>query len=58
MFSADKVEDMFGDAPVGAPEPLQNAPRRGLVDNYDDSEGYYNFQVGRNFILLSPHEIP
>lgn len=45
MFSADKVDDMFGDAPVGAPMPLQNAPKRGLLDNYDDSEGYYNFQV-------------
>lgn len=45
MFSADQVDDMFGDAPVGAPVPSQNAPKRGLVDNFDDSEGYYNFQV-------------
>lgn len=45
MFTAEKVDDMFGDAPVGAPVPLQKAPKRGLLDNYDDSEGYYNFQV-------------
>ena len=45
MFGAGQVDDMFGDAPVGAPMPSQNAPKRGLLDNYDDSEGYYNFQV-------------
>ena len=30
--------DIFAAAPAGA-------ARRGLLDNYDDAEGYYNFQV-------------
>lgn len=44
MFAAVAVEDMFGDEPVCAPAAA-DAPKRGLLDNYDDSEGYYNFQV-------------
>lgn len=31
-----------GTIPAGA----GGGPRRGLVDSYDDAEGYYNFQVG------------
>ena len=57
MFSTDKVDDMFGDAPVGAPVPLQNAPKRGLLDNYDDSEGYYNFQVSWHLLHSKHFEI-
>lgn len=46
-------DDMFGDAPVGAPAVGGHAPNRGLVDSYDDGEGYYNFQVSP-----SPPPIP
>lgn len=46
MFATEKIEDMFGDEPVAAPAGATEAPKRGLLDNYDDSEGYYNFQVG------------
>ena len=51
MFTADKVDDMFADAPVGGPAMGGLAPNRGLVDSYDDPEGYYNFQVS---LPLSP----
>ena len=37
-------DDMFGPgttAPAGG-----GAVKKGLLDNYDDVEGYYNFQVG------------
>ena len=48
IFSTEVVEDMFADEPVAAPAAAgHNAPKRGLLDNYDDSEGYYNFQVPR-----------
>ena len=60
MFSAEKVDDMFGDAPVAAPATAQTAPKRGLLDNYDDSEGYYNFQasivINTRLLHLDPQE--
>jgi hypothetical protein len=31
----------------------KDAVKRGLLDNYDDVEGYYNFQVRSHFLLLS-----
>jgi len=43
--------DMFGATPAGeraggaAAAPAGGAARRGLLDNYDDAEGYYNFQA-------------
>ncbi|KAK9836273.1 hypothetical protein WJX81_001403 [Elliptochloris bilobata] len=52
MFTDQDDGDMFGATPggggaggKGAPAPV-GAARRGLLDNYDDAEGYYNFQVG------------
>ena len=38
-------DDMFG---PGTTAPAAGAPvvKKGLLDNYDDVEGYYNFQVG------------
>ena len=52
MFTAEKVDDMFSDAPVGGPATGGLAPNRGLVDSYDDPEGYYNFQVPPLFVSL------
>lgn len=31
---------------AAAAAPAAAAIRKGLLDNYDDAEGYYNFQVG------------
>ncbi|KAL3130724.1 hypothetical protein ABBQ38_000071 [Trebouxia sp. C0009 RCD-2024] len=44
MFADNVDADMFaGDAPL----PQGTAPvKKALLDNYDDAEGYYNFQVG------------
>ena len=53
MFTAEKVDDMFSDAPVGGPATGGLAPNRGLVDSYDDPEGYYNFQVPPLPVFLS-----
>eukprot|EP00879_Flechtneria_rotunda_P014246 GHRR01014883.1.p1 GENE.GHRR01014883.1~~GHRR01014883.1.p1 ORF type:complete len:921 (+),score=358.42 GHRR01014883.1:205-2967(+) len=50
MFAAE--DDMFAAADSTAAETAIAGPRRGpavpagLTDNYDDAEGYYNFQVG------------
>lgn len=47
MFADGIDADMFSDAPVlnaaVAPE------KKALLDNYDDAEGYYNFQVPHSF---------
>ena len=38
-------DDMFGTGPA-APAGAAPVVKKGLLDNYDDVEGYYNFQVG------------
>jgi serine/threonine-protein kinase PRP4 len=60
-------DDMFAETPEDVRQAEQantatatttTAPagvRRGLVDNYDDAEGYYNFQVGE--IIGSRYEV-
>lgn len=54
MFSEDAETDMFAATPVagrvGAAQP--NKPRA-LADNFDDAEGYYNFQASIVFILCA-----
>jgi hypothetical protein len=62
MFAEDddEAEDIFAATPTDVKEKEAAAAaqagqaalaaagaRRGLLDNYDDAEGYYNFQVGR-----------
>ena len=43
MFADNLDADMFADAPL---PPVGTAPaKKALLDNYDDAEGYYNFQV-------------
>ena len=59
------VEDIFAATPEDAKDnsiPAEKPrirPRVGLVDNYDDAEGYYNFQVGEllagRYEVLSAH---
>ena len=46
-------DDMFG---PGTAAPAGAAPvvKKGLLDNYDDVEGYYNFQVGSAHVLMIP----
>ena len=43
-------DDMFADTPEDADEhpgaKFKPTSAKGLADNYDDAEGYYNFQVG------------
>jgi serine/threonine-protein kinase PRP4 len=43
-------DDMFADTPEDADEhpgaKCKPTSAKGLADNYDDAEGYYNFQVG------------
>lgn len=34
---------------AGKREQGAEGGKRGLLDNYDDVEGYYNFKVGRPF---------
>ncbi|KAL0041958.1 hypothetical protein WJX79_010312 [Trebouxia sp. C0005] len=44
MFADNVDADMFAEDPVA---PVGLAPaKKALLDNYDDVEGYYNFQVG------------
>jgi hypothetical protein len=49
MFDDTVEADIFAaespDAAAGA-VPAAPAIAKGLVDSYDDAEGYYNFQVG------------
>lgn len=43
MFADNIDADMFAEDPVA---PVGTAPaKKALLDNYDDVEGYYNFQV-------------
>lgn len=43
MFADNVDADMFAEDPVA---PVGLAPaKKALLDNYDDVEGYYNFQV-------------
>ncbi len=42
MFGATPADERAGGA---AAAPAGGAARRGLLDNYDDAEGYYNFQA-------------
>jgi hypothetical protein len=44
MFADD---DMFGEGGGGGGVKRNPVVPAGLVDNYDDPEGYYNFQVGQ-----------
>lgn len=48
MFADNVDADMFaGDAPL----PQGTAPvKKALLDNYDDAEGYYNFQVSEQLL--------
>ena len=45
-------DDMFG--PGTTAPAAGGAVKKGLLDNYDDVEGYYNFQVGPAFLWPSP----
>ena len=60
MFASSEIltralqidDDMFGPgttAPAGG-----GAVKKGLLDNYDDVEGYYNFQVGPTLLWAAP----
>jgi serine/threonine-protein kinase PRP4 len=64
----DDVDDMFAETPEDVRQAAAaaaatntttttntNAARRGLVDSYDDAEGYYNFQVGE--VIGSRYEV-
>ena len=43
MFADNVDADMFAETPKAA---ASAAPaKKALLDNYDDAEGYYNFQV-------------
>jgi len=56
---SDESGDMFADTPEEKPVKQANgtsgAHPKGLTDNYDDAEGYYNFQVGE--ILAEKYEV-
>lgn len=43
MFADELDADMFSDAPMVASAVAPE--KKALLDNYDDAEGYYNFQV-------------
>ena len=42
-------DDMFGAGPAAA-GPGGGAVKKGLLDNYDDVEGYYNFQASLSLL--------
>jgi hypothetical protein len=48
MFADD---DMFGEGGGGGGVKRNPVVPAGLVDNYDDPEGYYNFQVGADLFF-------
>lgn len=56
---SDESGDMFADTPDEKPakraDGKSDAQPKGLADNYDDAEGYYNFQVGE--ILAGRYEV-
>ena len=52
MFSEDADNDMFAATPVaGRAGAAQANKPRALADNFDDAEGYYNFQAS---IIVMP----
>lgn len=58
--SSDDVDDIFADTPLDETTKHDGvsqkpAASKGLVDSYDDAEGYYNFQVGE--IIRSRYEV-
>lgn len=54
LVEDDDVPDMFNITPTDEAVAVAPAVRKGLVDGYDDAEGYYNFQVHLNarFVAL------
>ena len=51
MFADNLDADMFAETPKAA---ASAAPaKKALLDNYDDAEGYYNFQVQYFFLVTS-----
>ncbi len=53
MFALDADVDLLNDNPPPAGEKGAGAAARGLLDNYDDAEGYYNFQVYSEHRLIA-----
>ena len=54
MFSEDADTDMFAATPVaGRAGAAQVNKPRALADNFDDAEGYYNFQASIISILCA-----
>ena len=52
MFSEDADTDMFAATPVaGRAGAAQVNKPRALADNFDDAEGYYNFQASILYAL-------
>lgn len=59
-ISSDEVDDIFADTPLDETAKHDGVSQKptaskGLVDSYDDAEGYYNFQVGE--IIQSRYEV-
>ena len=50
MFADELDADMFSDAPMTASAVAPE--KKSLLDNYDDAEGYYNFQVIHDLMLV------
>lgn len=46
MFMLDALDDSVLNDTV--PQGGQAAGKHGLLDQFDDSDGYYNFQVNKN----------
>ena len=54
MFSEDADTDMFAATPVaGRAGAAQANKPRALADNFDDAEGYYNFQASITLTLCA-----
>ena len=54
IFADDVAEVLDQAKAAGAAQPGAGAANPALQDNYDDAEGYYNFQVGS---LSFPFEV-
>lgn len=54
MFADNVDPDMFAGTPT---LPQGTAPaKKALLDNYDDAEGYYNFQVSESCLWVQPQQ--
>jgi hypothetical protein len=62
MFAEDEeADDMFAKTPTGAdgaPTKAEVNAAKGLLDNWDDADGYYQFKVRTAILRSRPNSLP